>query len=94
MVFEVYVPSHTNEWGEQQSESVYGTGETEAAAWRTARRHLCFVARIHLLARCRVREITLPAAPPLFAESETAYGIAVTLPGSNGGCNADSEDYH
>jgi hypothetical protein len=83
MSFEVYMPSHTDDWGDQQPERVLGTGETESAAWRTARRHLCFNAQMHLVAGCRVRQITPPPAPPLFVESETAYGITVTLPRSN-----------
>jgi hypothetical protein len=85
MSFEIYIPSHTDDWGEQQPERVIGTGESEEAAWRTVRRHLCFTAQIHLIARCHVREIAPPTAPPVFAESETAYGISVKLPRSNGG---------
>ena len=86
MSFEICIPSHTDDWGEQQPERVFGTGDTEAAAWRTARRRLCFTAQIHLVARCQVRKIAPPsAAPAVFAESETAYGITVTLPGANRG---------
>jgi hypothetical protein len=71
MSFEI-IPSHTDDWGEQQPDRVVGTGETEAAAWRTARRRLCSTAEIHLVARCRVREIIPPPPdPPIFAESET-----------------------
>ena len=85
MSFEIYMPPHTDDWGEQQPERVFGTGETEAAAWRTARRRLCFTAQIHLIARCHAREIAPPPAPPVFAESETAYGISGRLPRFNGG---------
>jgi hypothetical protein len=86
MSFEICIPSHTDDWGEQQPDRVFGTGNTEAAAWRTARRRLCFTGQIHLVARCQVRKITpLSAAPAVFAESETAYGITVTLPGANRG---------
>ena len=86
MSFEIYIPSHTDDWGEQQPDRVFGTGDTEAAAWRTARRRLCFTAQIHLVARCQVRKIAPPsAAPAVFAESEIAYGITVTLPGANRG---------
>ena len=45
MSFEIYMPSYTDDWGEQQPDRVFGTGETEAAAWHTARRRLCFTAR-------------------------------------------------
>src|SRR4051794_28287960 len=65
MSFEIYMPSHTDDWGEQQPDRVFGTGETEAAAWRTARRRLCFTAQIHLIAGCHVREISPPPAPPV-----------------------------
>jgi hypothetical protein len=86
MSFEICIPSHTDDWGEQQPDRVFGTGDTEAAAWRTARRRLCFTGQIHLVGRCQVRKITPPsAAPAVFAESETAYGITVTLSGANRG---------
>ena len=84
MSFEIYMPPYTDDWGEQQPERVIGTGETEATAWHTARRHLCFTAQIHLVTRCHVRKIGPPPAPPEFAESETAYGINVRLPRFNG----------
>jgi hypothetical protein len=86
MSFEICIPSHTDDWGEQRPDRVFGTGDTEAAAWRTARRRLCFTGQIHLVGRCQVRKITPPsAAPAVFAESETAYGITVTLSGANRG---------
>jgi hypothetical protein len=71
MSFEIYMPSHMDDWGEQHPQRVFGTGEGEEAAWRTARRHLCFTAQIHLIGRCRVREIATPPAPAVSAESET-----------------------
>ena len=71
MSFEIYIPSHTDDSGEQEPERVVGTGESEEAAWRTVRRHLCFTAQIHLIARCHVREIArLPVLghvrPPIY----------------------------
>lgn len=84
MSFEIYMPSCPDDWGEQKPERVFGTGETEEAAWRTVRRHLCFTAQIHLIAHCHVREISPRPAAPVFAESETAYGITGALPRSNG----------
>jgi hypothetical protein len=65
MSFEIHIPSHTDEWGEQQPDRVVGTGKNGS-------RRLCSTAEIHLVARCRVREIIPPPPdPPIFVESET-----------------------
>jgi hypothetical protein len=38
MSFEIHIPSHTDDWGEQQPDRVVGTGKTEAAAFALRQR--------------------------------------------------------